>query len=61
VEWVLLEDTVAAEHHDALGGTALSMVCLLGAHALGDKVGPRALREVLEIARPGDLEADSLR
>ena len=61
MERVLFEDSRATEHRDALGGTALSVLGFLGAHVLGYKVGPIALRKVHKAVGPSDFEADNFR
>jgi len=61
IKWTLVKDACAAKHGDALGGSPLTVVGLLGPHALGDEVGPLALPEILEAVRPGNVQADDFR
>src|ERR1019366_3648791 len=55
------DDFRASQDGDALIGASQSVIGFLGAHTLGHKVGPLGLCEVLEAARPSDLEADNFR
>jgi hypothetical protein len=54
----LAKDAVSAEHGDTLGSAPLVMVGFLGAHSVGDKVGPFALPEGFETMWTADFSTD---